>query len=642
MPVYRSLLTFALPFAVAAAVAQSPTWSTLAPPGGVDPTKLSASDNLVVYRDGTYLRVWSPMTGAWHAHTPSFGTTPLLEADLLLVPESDRWTAFSAYRGVFETLLVNRAGAVERGSDSLFVVREGSTAHVFSAFTGRWHSHPVPAAWRMSLSDGIVAFFDGQYLSGSFAGASVFRAFTGNWHDVPARAETFLGAELMGGTALVGFPSQMIGFSNQISGAMGLPAPSPGQTAGASSIYFEGEVVVLAGTVFSGGTGASQGAPFSQPPSSGQRASYRTGGTLAHATQGAEPWFVAGLQGQWVSWPAKGRIFSGPGSCALMEDGSQLHAFSAVTGSIATTTVNQVSPYTQRVDRHVIGVTDTLTGIPSVFSSMTGAWHAAPANVVPSPGSFSSSVRVGATSAIFITTSGLTAFSARTGNMHELPIQGLQPVTGWSAAVGAVGPSAFYGFDPIRERWLQTPMAAPSAIVSTSGARSSTMLAEDTGGVVGFASRTGSFGRLALSEPVLDRGVRGDLAWVRTASHVHVFSGVGDHVSWAGFPDDLRACGMGSALFHQLRLASGDAAILGYGPRAQAPWVVPGLGEVWLEPSLAALEFVGGSAGEHRVARALPIPLVPALRGSEWFLQSLVTPAAAAPFVTEPVPFRIY
>ena len=103
----------------------------------------------------------------------------------------------------------------------------------------------------------------------------------------------------------------------------------------------------------------------------------------------------------------------------------------------------------------------------------------------------------------------------------------------------------------------------------------------------------------------------------------------------------VRACGMGTDLRHQLRLTGGgDVAFVGYGPRAAVPWSVAGLGDVWLEPSQTAVEIVSGVAGECRVEAALPIPVIPALRGSEWFFQALVSPDGASPFLTEPVPFR--
>src|SRR5262245_276341 len=82
------------------ALAQAPSqWTTLSPPGGALASALQVGHKLIVYRDGLYMRVYSAITRKWYAHQPSFGTTPRVFDNMVAVPESDRWTAFSPYTG---------------------------------------------------------------------------------------------------------------------------------------------------------------------------------------------------------------------------------------------------------------------------------------------------------------------------------------------------------------------------------------------------------------------------------------------------------------------------------------------------------------------------------------------------------------
>ena len=79
------------------------------------------------------MRVFSAVTNQWHAFSLSLGTSPQMTKDILLVPESDRWTAFSAYRGAFAVQLVNLASSTLVREDSIAVATEGTQLHTFSA-----------------------------------------------------------------------------------------------------------------------------------------------------------------------------------------------------------------------------------------------------------------------------------------------------------------------------------------------------------------------------------------------------------------------------------------------------------------------------------------------------------------------------
>jgi hypothetical protein len=178
----------------------------MAPSGGVDPSKLlvigstGVAGKLILYRDGTFLRVFSTVTGRWHAHTPSFGTTPVLLPDILLIPEAESWTAMSAYRGVFESRPIRFAESTLTSGRSIACVRLRDQAHVFSAFTGRWHDRTVPADWRLALHERLAIFFHPAL--DTFGGAFMLDALTGQWHDLPATNVTLFRASVSASTVM--------------------------------------------------------------------------------------------------------------------------------------------------------------------------------------------------------------------------------------------------------------------------------------------------------------------------------------------------------------------------------------------------------------------------------------------------------
>src|SRR5262245_63377063 len=189
------LLAMCMPLAAQA----PPRWVDLAPPAGVNPAAIRAAGKLMLYRDGAFLRVFSAVTGKWHAQALSFGTTPVLKKDLLLIPESDRWTAFSAWRGVFVPLFVNPAATSIVHDDALACVIDGNQLHTFSAFTGQWHSRTMPPGWSLiDISPRLLLIGDTASLA--CTGASAFDVYTGQWRDLPPQPAKLQGVVGRSGT----------------------------------------------------------------------------------------------------------------------------------------------------------------------------------------------------------------------------------------------------------------------------------------------------------------------------------------------------------------------------------------------------------------------------------------------------------
>jgi len=605
---------------VASLCAQSPSsWSTLSPPGGVDPARISAEKACIVYRDGLYMRVYSAITRQWYALTPSFGTSFQLRDHLVAVPESDRWTLFSAHTGTTQTLLVNTATTTWSASESLFVVRDGDTAHVFSSYTGQWHTHTAPASWFARVEDRVATFFDPSY-GPTTAGAVLCDGFTGQWHTVPATNES-MRAVSSGGTALFLLETHAYGFS-ALRGSLDL-LPDPGYLKGGTIVQnSRTDLVQYRGTAYSGVTGAFTPSPHDPL---GINPSHELRGLIVRGGLATNQAGVASGTGSWHALPP-GSITAGWGLTWIAQrDGLDVVAFSAVTGGFATKTLQATAPAWFSRD-HVSVFVDGIDNLPRLYSGLTGRWYDAPANTEPYVGPFPNWA-TGDNGVVLRTTTGLLGWSAHTGTFTPLAGAGWIPVAGHSSALGAWNGTELAVFDAARDRWRSVPLAITAAqppVVSTVGWPSAVLLAEDANTAAGFSAITGHLETLSLSEPVLDRSVRGDVAWLRTASHLHVFTGFGEHTSWSNLPFDLVAVGRGSTLRHQVRLVTGEFALLGLGPRLPAPVSLPPFGDVWLDLNATGFALLQQTGASWRVPFDLAIPTNAALQGTEWFLQPLM------------------
>jgi hypothetical protein len=71
--------------------------------------------------------------------------------------------------------------------------------------------------------------------------------------------------------------------------------------------------------------------------------------------------------------------------------------------------------------------------------------------------------------------------------------------------------------------------------------------------------------------------------------------------------------------------------------RPREPIALPPHGALWLDPAtLILLSVTPGKTGEVRAEFALALPNLAELRGTEWFVQSLVIPHSGQPSLGDP------
>lgn len=634
---HYSALGFVAWFVCAAVGAQQPSaWVPLSPPGGAAAANLTTLaesgryGKLALYRDGQFLRVFSTVTGRWHAHSPSFGTTPRLYDDILLVPESDRWTALSAYRGVFETLFVDQPNTTVQSNGSIAVVRHLGTVHVFSAFTGRWHSRALPANWNVGLGARIATFGPAANSTG-FVGYTVFDALAGTFHDLAAPStDRLLTGSFSASTGLLVFrrPDQS-GYLATWSAAQpawqfhGTTAQFPlfnlgGGGAGGADFVSVWDVA------YSGLTGALTVLGDDVAPSNE--------GLVAVAFDTTTGLYqcMSAMYGAWLPVPSGTMARYGSTqtrSVRLFAHGTQTHVFDAATNTFSTVGFG-MGQFAERgyEGRGYAAIWDD-AGLAHVYSSRSGQWLITPADVqpepVPAPGwALPSSI-------LLRTTTGLLAFSSRTGTFVPLVGTGLVPQQ-TSSADDAAGTT--HVFDERTARWLATPSLPLRSFVDHSG-----FVAASATRATGYGARASRLESIVLPEPALAVQALDGGGIVRTQHHLFAFTGMPDDLSLHAWPEEGTVCAPGNVWRHQLRLAPGDVAIHAVGPRVGGPAQLPPFGTLWLDlQQIALTQVVVPAPGELRVEFATPIPNLPEVRGTEWTVQALVLPPTGPAYLSTP------
>ena len=591
-------------------------------PAGVLATGVTASGKLVLYREGNFLHVFSAVTNQWHAFSLSFGTSTVLKRDMLLVPESDRWTAFSAYRGVFATQMVPYAASTIQHDDSVACVTHGSTLHTFSAFTGRWSTRQIPAGWFLLLGS-RVALLQTPTVGANLA-ASAFDAFTDSWYDIPPQPLGVFGFRLAGGTVVVATTQRLFGFSPLRPGWVQQPNALPWPFPYIAPTYSESELVGMIGHVFSGISGT-----FAAPPVLPPNGVFNVTQNVASFSEGSNQRFALGAgSNTWI--PLPNGLVVGAGTNVVVAYGSgQLHAFSPLTDTVAATPWTQGPISLLHNGVNVVTVYDASTGARPAFSAFTGTWYSPPAGTLPEL------AWTARNSALYRTTTGLLAFAAPSGAFVPLTGANLTRINGYTASDA----TTLHVFDAHGARWLSHPRQAGTGIGPLFGER--TLVATDPNWLLAFSPR----GRRLVSAPppevVAEAQANEDVAFVRTASHVLAFSGLSETIGWQDAPDGIYGAGLGATATVQARVPDAHFVLMGFGPPLAAPIPLPPYGELWLDLASTVILALGSAAGETRAVVPVAIPNVAALRGSTWLQQAMTLSPGGAIWLGMPSTLRV-
>lgn len=313
-------------------------------------------------------------------------------------------------------------------------------------------------------------------------------------------------------------------------------------------------------------------------------------------------------------------------SVATLALGNQVIGYSALQNTFA------IEPSTSLSEEAAGTVAYALaagTGLPSCYSAITGSWHTPPADVQPV------SPLLTTTSALLTTSSGLRAFSARTGNFVPLVAAGATPIGNSSSAVaGAWNSTDLFAFDARTDRWQSLPRTSNTPLIVQIWRTE--MFVIDGNSVAGFGAQDGTWESTVMPEPYQIGRANSESTRIVTANYILGHSALAELTSFAQFPEFRRVFPAGAQLHLYLPIGTGDFAVLAGGLFAAAPQAVPGFGTLRLDPTSMVTQFVPGGTGTGRAEITIPIPASPSLVGSEWAFQALVARQNATPYLTGP------
>lgn len=605
------LVLLTLGCGVLSAQAPSP-WADISLPGGVNTSQVSSLGKLTVYRESTTLFVFSAVTRRWHATNASPTATLFLTNDCLLVQDGATWSAFAAARGTFATLPVSPLAVLlnpaSQTNDEILAVRDGNLLHTFTGFVGTWRSRQVMPGANVATKRNVLLLAQGTLLTG-------MDAYSGQWHDLAVgTTPTTLNAD---GAAGIAIAAPLVHAFSANHGTW-QTAPLP---AGATMDRDDDWVLFHS--------------PAEMLGYSGQQGRFEYAALGAVAVVASEDHFAicdtaiglvpfSAIRGSFGPplGPNTASVTTGTSVALITEQGSST-GYSAVRNSVATIAANPA----QESATGIVAVSQAASGNQwQAFSAVTGQWHLAPADVLPSAPLLTT------TTVLFETTTGLRAFAGLSGTFVPLIGAGLHALGSPSSAIAAAWDSShLHAFDTRTERWRSVPRAGGATPPLVQIWRT-TLQATDGALAYGFGAQGGEWSTTPLPELFATGRTNSESGSLLTTTRVLGFSPLPEISGWPQFPAFRRVLTTGATARLSLPLGANDVAIVAFGWQG-APLAVPGLGELLLEPATMVSNLLLPAPGEFVRHFDLAFPRHPALIGASIGVQPLLLRSGRQPYL---------
>lgn len=537
--------------------------------------------------------------------------------DWALARDGRDWHVFSSLTGRWtKRRLGANATLVNPGSqrnDSLVVVRDGGGVHAFSGPTGRWYDlDVVPDA--VAVRRHALVVHAGSTLWG-------LSALGGGWVRYPGRvavgtaAADGLAGVFETASAVYGFSASLLTWARDTA-----PAGTNRAVRGDVALWSGGTEALA----FSGLRGTFARAPTGPAAPTQDR-------QLAVVPAGTRTWLYSAVTGRWSALSTGTPPTVGTdATVALLDEGSTLHAFSAITGSLAP----MPGAMSSALSRAVAVATDASGEVHS-FSAITGRWHTAP------PGTPAALPLLAAQGALITLPGRVLAFDLRRGSFAGVPTQGTvtQHVDSRSAVLAFSDAQGLHAYDARAGRWIRTPLqgSSPPQVVLWR----MTLLAVDAGRLVGFGPQAGVFRELPVTGSVTNPVANSESARVRVGSELIAFGPLPEVLTQWQFPAFRRIHTLGAPVRVALRLPPHAVPlVLGFAPGPPAPVVLPGLGELFLGAPAVLLPLEAADVDRGGRLLELGTPHAPALAGSEWWFQALYD--GPPQYLSAPATLRIH
>lgn len=612
---------------------------------------------------------------------------------LLFVAAMAPLPAQSAPRPCFANLSVPagvNANAVS-GQGKLVLYDDGSSLHIYSAATRRWHQTSRPTGTAPKLFNDILFYVEPTHvrafsaLTGAFADIATtttatvlnpashkndsillihdggclhaFSAFTGQWSSRQVGAGFTAAVErhvalVQDGATLLGLSAFGGGFVAQAANAAANWIDADGSAAfavvggdalafSAHTRSFQSRPLPNAATFTRGDDWGLWRANDAVLAYSGLRGKFQsraiTTGSLQASTDlfallGTPTGYLAfsATTADLLEIPRRAQTVVASGATALLIDPQVLRGYSALRQATASAPFAAVA---YDAAGEVAYARDT-SGATLAWSSETGRFHVAPSGTTTQPALTTTTIGLQTSNETF-------AFDARSGVFVPRGGACLALVSNPSSApLLGYDATTFWAFDCNTASWLGTPRLTTAAPLFRAWRTSALVIEADRAHAVG--AQSGRWEHTTLPPSSLSSAgafANSEVGYVVTVTDVTAASMLGEVVPWQQFPQFRRVQPVGGAVTCTAQLASNALGVLAIGI-PMTPTQLPGFGMLALDPGQAAWAMVAGNGAQP--AASWQLQAAPGLVGATLAVQLLVLPSNGAPRLSAPAFVRVW
>jgi hypothetical protein len=596
-------------------------------------------------------------------------------SQIALSQQASAWSELSIPLGTTST-------AIE-GQGKLVTYQDGSTLHVYSAVTRKWHATQMPPATTVRLFNDCVLMIGSQI-------CRTFSSYTGRFTDLATQGSyTILNAgnnkndsliliaslsELHAFSVFTGtWTSRNVTPAFQATVQRHVAICADGSTISGMSA-FDGhwhDLVLQANpiSIDARGTAAFATTQTDLYAYSAHSRIWQSSPALTNANFArGDDWGVwysssaitsySGLLGTFRSAPHGANSISAQSNIyALLSIPSGLCAYSAVTGDFllipqtptsidegdsaallhGANTVSGYSPLLQSVaplqvtaansgTSGVVGYVKTTNGDSYAWSSQLASWHQAPATSTGLPTAMTT------TAIAYQTTSDCYAFCATSGQFIpcQRSLSGLAANTTSAPLVG-YDATSLHAFDPDTERWVSSPRN--SSLNPIFSIWRTSALAIEAGTAQGYGAQAGRWQPHNLQPGAASGFANSEVAFVVSPNHIAACSMLSEVIALQQFPH-FRRIQPQNAPVTFICAPPADAIAIAAIATPFAPTNIPGLGTLLLDPTNAFLDVLLPLPGQLTRRISYDIPRDNVLVGATLTSQLLVLPSNEPPYLS--------
>lgn len=587
--------------------AQLPDW---VPFPVTNPTRLFEEGHILVAQEVGAVHVFSTYTRRWATiQTTSPSAQFFGFDDHVVIQDGNSFSGFAVRYGVFVPVATSSPSPFSLTLPSasfLSVVIDGPDLHTFSPFTGTWNTLHTSIAGPLAAASSVAVFSDGSTV---FGYSPFYNQF------VPLQATGAISSTSAAGYCAYATDGQIHYAFSAVQNSW-TTLPSAPAAVAALSFSRNGNVVLSDGIhvdLFSGITGQYTRIAVTQTPTitRGEQIVVVEDFPITHVWSA-----ITNTTGFFVSTAPP--ILTVTQYIALLQDGQDLHVFSAPKGAFGPTLQGTWSP---TASYSVAFATDGIGG-NMAYSALLNTWAAGP------NGSFGSA----------LTQNGavmqdvgryLHGYSARTGAWSTIATGTIDTTVSHGSSYCARAGNDLYAFNERYGHWAHTTTTSPARLTT----KRETVVADYGSEAQAYCIWNDHWAPRQLSSPAISVLVSDDSALIQDSNGLHGFGGSCQVSTWGLYPEWWRFITRGTACPIHVAGEPGAGALLAMS-FGSTSLTIPGIpGQLGVPLNHSSLMF-GIIPSEGMWVVPLTVPNLPALAGLTLNTQALVWPPSGPYFTT--------